>query len=99
MNTADSKAELRFNLSATGALPEHLKARAHARLEGRMLDGVLLITASEHRSQLDNRRSALARLSALLIEAIAPPAAPRRPRGHRRERSPAAWSPSSTVPA
>ena len=56
-NTADSKAELRVNLSATGALPEHLKARAHARGWRVPTVDALLITASEHRSQLDNRSS------------------------------------------
>lgn len=79
VNTADSKAELRFDLAGTAALPEHLKARALARLESRLVDGVIVVTASEHRSQLDNRRAATARLTALLTDAIAPPAKPRRP--------------------
>lgn len=79
VNTADSKAELRFDLVASTSLPEHLKLRALARLADRLVDGSLIMTASEHRSQLDNRRAAAARLAALLADAIAPPAAPRRP--------------------
>jgi len=79
VNTADSRVELRFDLAATSALPEHLKARALHRLAYRLADGVLSVTASEHRSQLLNRRAAEARLVALLTAAIAPPQRPRRP--------------------
>jgi ribosome-associated protein len=79
VNTADSRAELRFDLAATGALPAHLKARALERLGSRLVDGVLVVTASEHRSQLSNRRAAEARLVALLADGVAPPARTRRP--------------------
>jgi ribosome-associated protein len=79
VNTADSRAELRFDLAATGALPDHLKARALERLASRLVDGVLIVTASEHRSQLQNRRAAEARLTALLAEGVAPPVRTRRP--------------------
>lgn len=79
VNTADSRVELSFDLAATAAFPEHLKARALARLAPRLVDGVLTVTASEHRSQLQNRRAAAARLARLLADAIAPPARPRRP--------------------
>jgi ribosome-associated protein len=79
VNTADSRAELRFDLAATGALPDHLKARALDRLASRLVDGVLIVTASEHRSQLQNRRAAEARLIAMLAEGVAPPARTRRP--------------------
>jgi ribosome-associated protein len=78
VNTADSRAELRFDLAATGALPEYLKARALDRLGPRLVDGVLVVTASEHRSQLQNRRAAEARLIALLADGLAPPARTRR---------------------
>jgi ribosome-associated protein len=79
VNTADSRVELRFDLAGTSAIPEPLKARALHRLAGRLTDGVLIVTASEHRYQLDNRRAAATRLVALLVEAMAPPARPRRP--------------------
>ncbi len=78
VNTADSRAEVRFDLAGTGALPDHLKQRALARLEHRLIDGVLVVTAAEHRSQLQNRRAAERRLVALLADAMAPPARPRR---------------------
>jgi ribosome-associated protein len=79
VNTADSRVELRFDLARTAALPAHLKDRAMQRLEPRLVDGVLVVTASEHRSQLQNRRAAQARLVALLADAMAPPARARRP--------------------
>lgn len=79
VNTTDSRVELSFDLAATEALPPHLKARALTRLGPRLVNGVLTVTASEHRSQLQNRRAAAARLARLLADAIAPPARPRRP--------------------
>jgi ribosome-associated protein len=79
VNTTDSRVELRFDLAATEALPPGLKERALQRLSGRLVDGVLVVTAAEHRSQLLNRRAAEARLVALLAAAIAPPAPGRRP--------------------
>lgn len=79
VNTTDSQVELRFDLGATQALPAVWKERALERLAGRLADGVLTVRASEHRSQWRNREVAVARLAAVLAEATAPPAAPRRP--------------------
>ncbi|CAK6689113.1 aminoacyl-tRNA hydrolase [Synechococcus sp. CBW1107] len=78
VNTTDSRVELVFDLEATTALPPLLKARALRRLEGRLLDGALVLTASEHRSQWQNRQAALRRLAELLRSAIEPPPPPRR---------------------
>ena len=78
VNTADSRVELSFDLAATAALPPVLKERALRALAARLTDGVITITASEHRSQLRNRQAAATRLSALLTDATAPPPAPRR---------------------
>ncbi|GAB3856724.1 alternative ribosome rescue aminoacyl-tRNA hydrolase ArfB [Dactylosporangium cerinum] len=78
VNTTDSRVELRFDLGATQALPEPLKERALARLAGRLVDGVLSIVASEHRSQLQNRRAAELRLVTVIAQAIAPPPRPRK---------------------
>jgi len=72
VNTTDSRVELTVDL--TRALPEHLLARASARLGAT----TVTIAASEHRSQLQNREAAAERMAALLREAIAPPPAPRR---------------------
>ncbi|MFF9067894.1 alternative ribosome rescue aminoacyl-tRNA hydrolase ArfB [Streptomyces sp. NPDC014891] len=79
VNTSDSQVELRFDLAATGALPEVWKARALERLAGRLVNGVVTVRASEHRSQWRNREAAAVRLAALLAEATAPPPKPRRP--------------------
>ncbi|WP_282797274.1 alternative ribosome rescue aminoacyl-tRNA hydrolase ArfB [Streptomyces sp. CC224B] len=79
VNTSDSQVELRFDLARTDALPEVWKQRALERLASRLVDGVLSVRASEHRSQWRNREAAAVRLAALLAEATAPPPKPRRP--------------------
>ena len=79
VNTTDSKAQLVFDLANTPSLPEHLKARALERLDGKLTDGTVVITASEQRSQLQNRRAAERRLADTLREAISPPPRKRRP--------------------
>ncbi|CAA9345882.1 MAG: Hypothetical protein YaeJ with similarity to translation release factor [uncultured Frankineae bacterium] len=78
VNTTDSRAELSFDVARSSALPPHLRERALRRLAGRLVDGVLTVAASEHRSQLQNREAAEQRLTALLREALAPPAPVRR---------------------
>lgn len=79
VNTSDSQVELRFDLANTRALPETWKARALDRLAARLVDGVVTVRASEHRSQWRNREMAATRLASLLAEATAPPPRPRRP--------------------
>jgi ribosome-associated protein len=49
------------------------------RLEGRLVDGVVTVTASEQRAQLANRRRARERLTELLVAAASPPPRKRRP--------------------
>jgi ribosome-associated protein len=79
VNTADSRVELSFDVARSPSLPETTRARMLARLETRLVDGVVTVTASEHRAQLANRRAARERLAALLTEAAAPPPRRRRP--------------------
>lgn len=78
VNTTDSRAELSFDVARSAVLPERLRTRAVERLGDRLVDGVLTVTASEHRAQLRNREAAQARMAALLADAIAPPPPPRR---------------------
>jgi ribosome-associated protein len=79
VNTTDSRVELSLDIATSTAFSAMMRERALRRLANRLVDGVLTITASEHRSQLRNRQAALARLADTLREAVAPPAAPRRP--------------------
>ncbi|MFE6776609.1 alternative ribosome rescue aminoacyl-tRNA hydrolase ArfB [Streptomyces sp. NPDC057702] len=79
VNTSDSQVELRFDLAATKALPPVWQERALQRLAGRLVNGVVSVRASEHRSQWRNRETAAVRLASLLAEASAPPPKPRRP--------------------
>lgn len=79
VNTTDSRAELSFDVARSPSLSGHLRARALARLAGRLVDGVLTVAASEHRSQLQNREAAEQRLAQLLRVAVTPPPPARRP--------------------
>ena len=79
VNTTDSRVELLFDLEATAALPLALRQRALERLESRLLEGCVVIAASEHRSQWQNRVAAQRRLVDLLQQALKPPPPPRRP--------------------
>lgn len=78
VNTADSRVQLSFDLANSGSMSEFLRERALARLSSKLVDGVITITASEQRSQLQNRKAAEQRLGQLLREAIAPPARTRK---------------------
>jgi ribosome-associated protein len=73
VNTTDSRVELVYDLAASQVLPEPLRQRALARLQGRLVAGVLVVVAAEHRSQWLNRQAALKRLGDLLRQAIEPP--------------------------
>ena len=79
VNTADSRVELSFDVRASSALGPIQRTRALDRLRRRLVDGVLTVTASEHRSQLRNREAARERLAAILATAVAPPPPERRP--------------------
>ena len=78
VNTTDSRAELSLDVERAASVPEHLRDRALQWLSGRLVDGVVTVAASEHRSQLQNREAAADRLAQLLREAVAPPPPARR---------------------
>jgi ribosome-associated protein len=73
VNKVATAVALRFDVGKA-FLPEDLKIRLR-RLAGRQLtqEGVLVITAQEHRSQERNRESALSKLIALLRKAAVRP--------------------------
>ncbi|RXZ51494.1 alternative ribosome rescue aminoacyl-tRNA hydrolase ArfB [Agromyces binzhouensis] len=79
VNTTDSRAELVWDVAGSGALTPVQRERLLERLSGRVVDGVLTVTASEHRAQLRNRNAARARLAAVVAEALRPPSPSRRP--------------------
>ena len=79
VNTTDSRVELSYDVARALSMPEHLRARALARLAGKLVDGAVTVSSSEQRSQLQNRATAAEKLGQLLREAVAPPAPPRRP--------------------
>ncbi|HXT70783.1 MAG TPA: alternative ribosome rescue aminoacyl-tRNA hydrolase ArfB [Vicinamibacterales bacterium] len=73
VNKVATAVELRFDLAKSG-LPEVVKGRA-AKLAGHKLsvDGVIVIHAHEHRTQLKNREAARERLEDLLDRASRAP--------------------------
>jgi ribosome-associated protein len=75
VNTTDSRVELRWDVAGSNALGEAQRARLLDRLGARLTDGAVTIVSSEHRSQLQNRTAARARLRMLLVDALAPPLA------------------------
>ncbi|WP_116453505.1 alternative ribosome rescue aminoacyl-tRNA hydrolase ArfB [Blastococcus litoris] len=78
VNTADSRVELSVVPLELPGLSDPQRARLASRLAARLVDGVLTVTASEHRQQLRNRQAARDRLAAVLRAALAPPPPSRR---------------------
>ena len=81
VNTTDSRVELEFDPSTSAAvatLPDEARERLLARLRPHLVGGRLLVVASEHRAQRQNRIAARRRLVTLLREAAAPEPPPRR---------------------
>jgi len=80
VNTTSTKVELRFDVARSPSLTPAQRARALQRLAPRLTaEGILVLQASEERSQTRNREAALARFAALLGDALAPPPPRRRP--------------------
>ncbi|QIZ99410.1 alternative ribosome rescue aminoacyl-tRNA hydrolase ArfB [Leifsonia sp. PS1209] len=79
VNTADSRAELAWDVAHSAALTPVQRERLLDRLGTRLVDGTLTIAASEHRAQLRNREAALSRLADLVVDSLRPPAPARRP--------------------
>jgi ribosome-associated protein len=70
--------QLSLDVATTIALGPIQRARALERLAGRLVGGVLTVSAQEERSQLRNREAAEERLKQILAKAIAPPPRARR---------------------
>ena len=78
VNTTDSRAQLRWDVAASTALTADQRVRAMQRLGARLIDGVLQVSSSEQRSQLQNRDAAERRLVEIVAAALAPPPRARR---------------------
>ncbi|WP_426624932.1 alternative ribosome rescue aminoacyl-tRNA hydrolase ArfB [Leifsonia sp. McL0607] len=79
VNTADSRAELVWDVAGSAVLSPDQRERLLERLSSRIVDGILTVAASEHRAQLRNREAARARLADIVADALLPPAPARRP--------------------
>ena len=67
VNKVASAIHLRFDISNSTALPEHIRDRLLALKDRRVTsDGVLIIKSQEHRTQERNRRAAIDRLCDLI---------------------------------
>jgi ribosome-associated protein len=75
VNTTDSRVQLGWDAGRSGVL----SATRRTRLLERVPDGVVWVSASEHRSQWQNRRSAREKLAAAVRAAVAAPPPSRRP--------------------
>lgn len=78
VNTADSRAELVWDVAGSAVLSPRQRERLLEALSSRLVAGTLTIAASEQRAQLRNREAARDRLVALVADALRPPAATRR---------------------
>ena len=73
VNKLATAIHLRFDIKAS-SLPERYKERLLNRNDQRITqDGIVIIKAQEHRSQLENREEAFRRLQELIKSAIAVP--------------------------
>ena len=79
VNRSATRVVLRWSARTSRALRDEQRVRVLAKLASRLdADGVLRIVAGEYRSQLQNRRAALERLTAIVARALVVPKA-RRP--------------------
>ena len=72
VNTTDSRVELRFDVEQSAVLGPFRRSRLLQNLESRLDGGCLRIVVAEERSQWQNRRLAILRLSELLREGLKP---------------------------
>ena len=100
VNTSDSRVELSWSVVNSKVLTDEQRERLLARLRGRLAAGAITVTASEQRSQLRNRETALTKLAELVSAGLAPDGPRRRPtkptRGSNRRRLAAKGQRSTT---
>ena len=79
VNTSDSRVQLSWNVAESAALTDDQRMLLLRRLTRRLVAGAVTVSASEQRSQLRNRETALQKLAELLATGLAPEAVQRRP--------------------
>ena len=78
VNTTSSRVQLSWDVASSAALEARQRQRLLTAWAGRLTDGVIVVVASEHRSQRQNREAARGRLAYLAGEALRPPPPDRR---------------------
>ena len=90
VNKTSSRVTLRFDVLHSPSLPDDVRARLLTVLQSRVeADGTIRVVCQASRSQFANRRTAEARLEAMLAEALVPVAprfATKIPRAEKRRR-------------
>ena len=74
VNKVSSAVQLRFNVAASKSIPENVKARL-IKISGKRVNsqGELIISSSTHRTQLQNRNEACAKLVEMIRNALHTP--------------------------
>lgn len=78
VNTSDSRVQLTWSVAESLAVNDEQRMLLLARLDRRLVDGALVVTVSQERSQLRNRELALEALARVILEGLAPPQPVRR---------------------
>lgn len=87
VNTSSTRVELTWNVDASPSLSEAQRARIREKLANRISgDGVLLLAASEHRSQHQNREAVTERFVELVRRSLIVPKARKKSRPSRAAR-------------
>lgn len=87
VNTSSTRVELTWNVEASPSLSEAQRARIREKLANRISgEGVLLLAASEHRSQHQNREAVTERFVELVRRSLIVPKARKKSRPSRAAR-------------
>ena len=87
VNTSSTRIELAWDVERSPSLTDEQRARLREKLANRInSEGVLLLAASEHRSQLQNREAVTARLAELVRAALVVPKPRKKTRPTRAQR-------------
>ncbi|MGV8970626.1 MAG: alternative ribosome rescue aminoacyl-tRNA hydrolase ArfB [Microbacteriaceae bacterium] len=78
VNTSDSRVQLSWSISDSVVISDEQRTILLSRLAHRLVAGAVTVAASEQRSQLRNRETALARLAGIVSTGLAPDAPKRR---------------------